>query len=216
MSLNIESHVTSLVQARKKGERITHLWAEGFHDLIDGAALDAQRVESYLSKGLSFHPEFNHIKEVPASSILLMAILSGFSYCKVPIRPEEYPTGDPNEIVFKFARSNYLRIAGFDFKHAFLPINDRYHFHFPLLQRSNIARFVYTSCENCEGENHGFPILSVRTNDTSPLSDEMREANEIGELMCMNAVMPQDQSPELLSSSYQALENLLKATRIAA
>ncbi|MEK6936422.1 MAG: hypothetical protein AABW67_06560 [Nanoarchaeota archaeon] len=196
--MDIEERISAIMQVRRNREQAGHIWLQGFHEIIDNARLNYEKINEYISDKLSENPPFTKYHSCVQMSKLIQALLND-SEGPIPVQDIDFSSLLKNpDLAIKTMRKKAEEI---DFFYVHLPVNKQHHLEFPLINQIGLCRFIYTTCERCGGlEEHGFPEIFLR-------QSVYFKGN--APTMYGNRILGNHQPPELIRESYRALEDFV-------
>jgi hypothetical protein len=200
--MDIQETVLAIEQVKRNREEAGHIWLSGFHNIIEDSTLDYGKICSYVGEKLLGYPPFTKYY----SSVQVLSLMKSLiSDMKSPFKMSSIDFSDLLEDPSLAAEEIRKKAAETDLFYVHLPVDERYHLEFPMSKTKEDCRFIYTTCDICEGlEEHGFPELFIRQSvyfKSDPPS------------MYDNRISVNHQSPELIEGSYLALEDFIKECR---
>lgn len=201
--MDIEERISAIMQVKRNQEQAGHIWLQGFHEIINNASLNNEKINEYIDKKLSENLPFTKYNSSVQMFKLIKALLDS-SEEPIPIQDIDFSSLLKNPSLA--AEKMKKRADEIDLSYVHLPINEQYHLEFPLIRQIGLCRFIYTTCEICEGlEAHGFPEIFLR-------QSVYFKGN--APTMYDNRISVNRQQPELIRESYKALEEFVNECRV--
>lgn len=200
--MDIEEKINGIMQVRRNREQAGHIWLHGFHEIIDNARLNYKEVNDYINKKLSENPPFTKYHSSVQMLKIMQALLNDLEE-PISIQDINFSSLLNNS---NFIETIKRRMAKINFFYVHLPVNEKYHLEFPLINQLGLCRFIYTTCEKCEGlEEHGFPEIFLRK--SVYFKDNAQN-------MYDNRVSVNHQPQGLMRESYKTLEDFINQCRV--
>lgn len=196
--MDIEERISAIIQVRRNREQAGHIWLQGFHEIINNARLNYEKINEYTRKKLSENPPFTKYHSSVQMFKLMQALLKD-SEGPIPIQEIDFSSllKNPNLAVETMRK----KAEEIDFFYVHLPVNEQYHLEFPLINQLGLCRFIYTICEICKDlEEHGFPEIFLR-------QSVYFKGN--APTMYDNRISVNHQPSELIRESYRELEDFV-------
>ena len=201
--MDINERIDTIEQVKKTREQAGHIWLYGFHEIIDNARLNYEKINKYMSEKLSKNPPFTKFHSSVQMFKLMQALLND-SEEPIPIKDIDISSLLDNSKIFVKKIKEKMSSTNICYTH--LPVNPKYHLEFPLINQLGLCKFIYTTCERCKDlEEHGFPEIVLRQSvyfkgDAPTMYDNRISVNR--------------QPSELIKESYETLEDFVIRCRI--
>ena len=95
MTFDIQEHIDGIVEASSRRERVEHMWLHGFHNIVDGDLLDAEKTEKHICDELKKYHFFTRLRSSAQYSMILREYLIKHGP-EEGIDPEEKVARDQN------------------------------------------------------------------------------------------------------------------------
>lgn len=216
MEFNLEEQADSIIQAKKNREQTGHMWFYGFYHITEGAVMDAMNIAEYVTKKELEHPKFTKFKSSVQMFKLFEAAFQGVDFSETislnKFKMISERKGSDLESAINTLKS---KAPETDFLWVHLPVDNSYHLEFPLINQLGLCRFIYTTCDTCEGlEEHGFPDLNLRRSVYFSEDSEARNSMKRGTFMYDNRVSVNHLKKKDIIKSYESLKDFVEATRV--